>query len=78
MWQGLRRLHIQIAVSVPPLVVALTSPAFAADPFASNNGLYRDQSQRQGTYRSLNYDYPETADAAAGNDIYVQDHVDVH
>ena len=62
MWQGLRRLHFQIAVSIPPLLVALMSPAFAADPFASNNGLYPDQSQWQGTYRSLNYDYPETAE----------------
>jgi len=62
MWQGLSRHRFQIAVSVPPLLVALISPAFAADPFASNNGLYPDQSQWQGTYRSLNYDYPETAE----------------
>ena len=33
-----------------------------ADPFASNNGLYPNQSQWQGPYRSLNYDYPETAE----------------
>jgi hypothetical protein len=37
------------------------APAFASDPFASNNGIYPDASQWQGPYRSLNYDYPETA-----------------
>src|SRR5687767_7522463 len=61
MWQGLERLRFQLAVSIP-LLGALLSPVFAADPFASNNGLYPDQSQWQGTYRSLNYDYPETAE----------------
>ena len=37
-------------------------PALAADPLASNNGLYPGPGEWQGPYRSLNYDYPETAE----------------
>ncbi|MDK1373215.1 MULTISPECIES: hypothetical protein [unclassified Sinorhizobium] len=37
-------------------------PASAADPYASNNGLYPQESEWSGPYRSLNYNYPETTD----------------
>jgi hypothetical protein len=50
-------------VAAVPLLLTLTVlPAFAADPFASNNGLYPDASQWQGPYRSLNYAYPDSAE----------------
>jgi hypothetical protein len=37
-------------------------PAFAADPYASNNGLY-PLAQWKGPYRTLNFDYPEKTPA---------------
>jgi hypothetical protein len=40
------------------------SPASAADPFASNNGLYPTSDQWMGPYRNLSYDYPATAENA--------------
>ena len=50
---------------VPALALVLSAllgpPASAADPFASNNGLYPSADQWQGPYRSLNYDYPQDA-----------------
>lgn len=56
----LARLRFCFAAAVLFLTAVL--PASAADPFASNNGLYPTASQWNGTYRSLNYDYPETAE----------------
>ncbi|GLS18456.1 hypothetical protein GCM10007874_14730 [Labrys miyagiensis] len=38
--------------------------AFAADPFAANNGLYPTAQEWQGPYRVSNYNYPETAESA--------------
>ncbi len=49
-------------LAVPFLVTLSALPASAADPFASNNGLYPDASQWQGPYRNLNYAYPDTAE----------------
>ena len=34
------------------------SSAFAADPFAANNGLYPTTAQWSRSYRISNYDYP--------------------
>jgi hypothetical protein len=34
--------------------------AFAADPFASNNGLYPSYADWSGSYRVSNYNYPTT------------------
>ena len=63
MTQKRRWLQFQIAASTPPLLLALwILPAFAADPFASNNGLYPTETQWRGSYRGLSYDYPETAE----------------
>jgi hypothetical protein len=56
-----RRFHVA-ALAAPFLVALSTLPASAVDPFASNNGLYPGASEWQGPYRSLNYDYPETAE----------------
>ena len=58
----LARLPSGAAALVSSLLLALSVlPASAADPFASNNGLYPDAGQWQGPYRSLNYDYPQEA-----------------
>jgi hypothetical protein len=58
----LARLRLRTAALVPPLLLGLlVLPASAADPFASNNGLYPAADQWQGPYRSLNYDYPQEA-----------------
>jgi hypothetical protein len=62
MMRGLRRLRFPGMMAVPLMALLWVPPASAADPFASNNGLYPDASQWEGPYRSLNYDYPETAD----------------
>ena len=58
----LARLRLRTAALVSPLLLGLlVLPASAADPFASNNGLYPAADQWQGPYRSLNYDYPQEA-----------------
>lgn len=51
-----------VAVLIPVILsTSWLSAASAADPYASNNGLYPDASQWSGPYRSLNYVYPATA-----------------
>jgi hypothetical protein len=60
--RGLRRLRFPGMMAVPLMALLWVPPASAADPFASNNGLYPDAGAWTGPYRSLNYDYPETAE----------------
>ena len=54
------RFYVAMAISFLTLLWIL--PASATDPFASNNGLYPPEGQWSGAYRSLNYDYPESAE----------------
>ena len=56
------RNFLMAALATLALSVAWVSAASAADPYASNNGLYPDASQWSGPYRSLNYDYPPVAE----------------
>ena len=50
------------ALAVIVLAAPWISPASAADPYASNNGLYPSASEWKGPYRNLNYDYPAKAE----------------
>ncbi|WP_274627832.1 hypothetical protein [Arvimicrobium flavum] len=49
-------------VAVVVLGAAWAAPALAADPFASNNGLYPGANEWNGPYRNLNYEYPATTE----------------
>ncbi len=58
-----RRVDASIrALSLLLSLAAVGSSALAADPFASNNGLYPSASAWQGPFRSLSYNYPSGAD----------------
>jgi hypothetical protein len=58
-----RRVDASIrALSLLLSLAAVGSSALAADPFASNNGLYPPASAWQGPFRSLSYNYPSGED----------------
>lgn len=67
-WRGARALLLSGLVA---LLSSAWHPAFAADPYASNNGLYPVDPQHpgkpswSGPYRTLNFDYPDSAPPSA-------------
>ncbi len=60
MAQDFVRLCVRVTTIFLPILI-WASPALAVDPLASNNGLYPSAGVWDGTYRNLNYDYPESA-----------------
>ena len=60
MAQDFVRLCVRVATTFLPVLI-WASPASAVDPLASNNGLYPPAGVWDGSYRNLNYDYPESA-----------------
>lgn len=60
-----------LAPSARPFLAALVAlvsfgPAMAADPLASNNGLYPEAPEYDGTYNVANLDYPQALPVGAG------------